>query len=414
LRRLEDPEIDGAGILEQVPDEAAIPGVGKAGYDLTAKSGEWRQGYYEVLMGMGQAAEQMDGWVTNKWEKQAWSPEFIASPTNPRPKVPPPGMDLPPPEDQRLPVTEPPETFYLKILTSKGFTTGQRVKAAVAYGDWLSFKELHSSAEEMYRWALDIAKSGLPKSDASTVINPKTSVLSISAPKETITSNLVFATTSLATHLATTGNITSALPILVSLLRARRSADAAPKVKPEPPKDSTVIGTLTTLFQEPEYPPLPPTGDEPLLRKEEDVCDEAILMNHIGEILFATAKSKSQREQGLHWVRDAVEQAKSAQSIPVISMDPKRKEKCQQCEEVGLESWGKIMTYLIAEAEQQRENAKSSWLTTQSGVKKAEEAVKELEVQEGDVAQRLSRLRQKMLQEFWADEDMKFARKFAF
>ncbi|KAF2205871.1 hypothetical protein GQ43DRAFT_436609 [Delitschia confertaspora ATCC 74209] len=416
LNRLEDVSKDGAGVLE-LEDGFTAPGLGK-GLDLTAKSEEWRQGYYEVLMGMGRAAERMEGWVTTKSRENNWAPEFIASPTNPRPKVPPPGMPLPPDEDQRMPVTEPPEKFYLKVLTSKGFTTYQRMSAAIAYADWLSFKQLITSAEEMYRWALDIAKSGLPTPDFSSTIDPDTAILKSSAPKDTITPNIVYAATNLATHFALTGNISAALPIFVSVLRARRSADPAPPSPPEPPKDSSLTGTLTTLLQEPAYPPLPPSGDEPLLRREEDQCEEAALMNYIGEILFATAVSESQRQQGLRWVRDGVSAAKSAQLKEKIQADSERKVKCQQCEEVGLESWGKIMTFLTAEAKEKQTKAKSGGITgliwKLRVTQQIDERVEELEQEEEGVTLRLAKLRDTMLKEYYAEQDMKYAKTFVF
>lgn len=418
LKRLENPAKDGAGIVEQEEGGMTVPGVGKTGFDLTAKSEEWRQGYWEVLMGMGQAAERMDGWVTDKWHRSCWGPDFVASPSNPRPKVPPPGMALPPDPDKQIPVTEPPEVFYVKVLTSKGFTTHQRLSAALAYADWLSFKKLTSSAEDMYRWALDIAISGLPTPDPSTTIDRNTAIIPSTAPKDTITPNLIYAATNLATHFASVGNVSSALPIFVSVLRARRSADPAPPSPPEPKVDSSLLGTLSSLLQEPPYPPLPPTGDEPLLRKEEDQCEEAAVMNYIGEILFATATSDSERQQGLHWVRDAVSTAKSAQFNEKIIKDSNRKKKCQECEEVGLESWGKIMTYLSAEAKEKRDHAKSGGITgllwKLRGTKGLDQAVEELEGEEEGVTLRLAKLRNQMLKEYWAEQDIKYARTFVF
>ncbi|KAF2476401.1 uncharacterized protein BDR25DRAFT_300419 [Lindgomyces ingoldianus] len=418
LKRLEDPSKDGSDVVEQQEGGLLVPGVGKAGFDLTAKSEQWRQGYYEVLMGMARAAERMEGWVTDKKRNNAWAPEFIASPSNPRPKATPPGMPVPPEEDEQLTITDPPESFYLKVLTSKGFTSHQRLTAALSYADWLSFKKLPDSAEEMYRWALDIAISGLPTPDPSTIINPTTAILSSTAPKELITPNLIHAATTLATHYASTGNIASALPIYVSVLRARLHASPAPPSPPPPPKDSSLTGTLVGLFHAPPYPSLPSTGDEPLLRRPEDECEEAALKNYIGEILFATAGTSSQRRQGLNWVREGVSTAKSAQTLDSITADPERRKKCQLCEEVGLESWGKIMTYLAAEAREKRDQA------TAGGIKglgsrlwgrgKLDEEVEELEGEEEGVVMRLAKLRQRMRKEEYEDMDRKYARTFVF
>lgn len=420
LKRLEDPKKDGAGLVEQEEGGLMVPGVGKAGYDLTAKSAEWRQGYFEVLMGMAAAAERLEGWVTDKWRRNVWSPEFVESPSNPRPKATLPGMPPLPDEEHRYPPADPPETFYLKIITSKGFTTYQRLTAAIGYADWLAFKKLPDSAEEMYRWALDIAISGLPTPDPLAVVDPKTGVLSSTAPKESTTPNLISAATNLGTFYAERGNITAALPLFTSVLRARLHAPVAPPSLPYEEPDSSLVGTLLSLLNEPEYPPLPPTGDEPLLRREEDRCEEAALKSYIGELLFATAAdSGSQREQGLTWVRDAVSTAKMAQTLPPIVSNNKLRKKCEQCEEVGLESWGKIMTYLAADAREKRDAAQSGWglsrlMWKAKGTQQLEERIRDLEDEEEGVTMRLNKLRGRMLKEEWEEMDRKYARTFVF
>ena len=418
LSRLEDPNTDGAGLAEQEEGGILVPGVGKAGLDITAKSEEWRQGYYEVLIGMAAAAERLEGWVTDKWRRNVWAPEFVESKSNPRPKAVLPGMPEVPDEDSRVPASDSPETFYLKIITTKGFTTHQRVAAALGYADWLSFKKLPDSAEEMYRWALDIAISGLPTPDPSAVIDRQTAVLSSTAPKELVTPNIVYAATNLGTFLAEQGRVAASLPILVSLLRARLSADDAPPLPNSNAKDSSLMGTALSLLKEPDYPPVPPSGDETLLRKEVDRCKEAALKNYIGEILFVTAKSPEQRQQGLSWVREGVSTSKIAQSLDPIHADDELRKKCEKCEEVGLESWGKIMTYLAAEARDKRDAATSGGLTGLAwklwGTKKLEEDVENFEGEEEGVVMRLNKLRSKMLRDEYAEMDRKYARIFVF
>ncbi|KAF2642901.1 hypothetical protein P280DRAFT_467034 [Massarina eburnea CBS 473.64] len=424
LRRLENPNKDGAGLLEQEEGGLLVPGVGKAGYDLTGKSEEWRQGYYEVLIDMATAAERLEGWITTKRRRTIWAPEFFLSPTNPRPKATLPGSPPIPPEKDRIPASDVPETFYLKIITSKGFTTSQRLHAALGYADWLSFKNLPSAAIEMYNWALDIAISGLPTPNPSEIISRETGILSATAPPHAITPNIIYAATNLATFHASQKYPHKALPILISCLRARLSAPESPN-NPAPPRpDSSLVGTILSLLSEPEYPPLPPTGDEPLERRQEDRCEEAALKSYIGEILFATSTStsqsspSSQRKQGLQWVRDAVSTAKTAQSLPPIqSNDPLRK-KCEQCEEVGLEAWGKMMTYLAAEAREERDKAKSGGVSglvwKVRGTQGLEKKVEELEDEEEGVTMRLNKLRRKMMTEEYEDMDRKFARTFVF
>ncbi|KAH7126981.1 hypothetical protein B0J11DRAFT_290892 [Dendryphion nanum] len=419
LRRLEDPNVDGEGIVVQEEGALLVPVLGTSGFDLTSKSEEWRQGYYEVLMGMARASERLEGWVADKGRNQVWGPEFIASPSNPRPKATPPGMTPPPNEEDQCVVADPPENFYFRILTSTGFTTHQRVTAALGYADWLSFKKLNESAEEMYKWALDIAIAGLPTPEHLSVIDTNTAVISGSAPKDTITPNLVIAATSLATFYASLGNVTSALPIFISILRARLSAEPGPAAPRAPTYDSSLIGTITSLFNEPAYPPLPPTGNEPLRRREEDRCDEAALKNYIGEILFATAgASPTQRRQGLHWVRDGVSTSKIAQSFEDIEKDAALRKKCEQCEEVGLESWGKMMTFLAAEAREKRDSVKAGGLKNLgwkiSGMEQLDKEVEDLEDEEEGVTMRLNKLRGKMQREEYDEMDRKYARTFAF
>jgi hypothetical protein len=419
MNRLENPDKDGAGIVEQEEGGILVPGVGKAGFDISAKSEEWRQGYYEVLMGMASAAERLEGWVTTKWRRNIWAPEFVASPTNKRPKAVLPGMPEVPDEDVRIPAADAPEVFYLKIITSKGFTTYQRLSAALGYADYLSFKKLPDSAEEMYRWALDIAISGLPTPDPSAVLDRETGIISASAPKEALTSNLIYATTNLATFFAANGRVASALPVFISLLRARLNADEAPATKPKPMTDSSVVGTVLSLLAEPAYPPVPPSGDETLLRKETDRCEEAALKTYIGEILFATAgSSRKQRQQGLSWVRDGVSTSKIAQTLDSVSAEDGLRKKCEQCEEVGLEAWGKIMTYLAAEAKEKRDTAKSGGLQGLvwkiRGTDGLDKDVEDLEGEEDGVTLRLNKLRGKMLREEYAEIDRKYARTFVF
>lgn len=420
LDRLEDPSKDGAGILDQEEGGILVPGIGKAGYDISAKSEEWRQGYYEVLTGMAQAAERLDGCVTDKWRRNVWSSEFVPSISNKRPKGMLPGMPEVPDAEHRKPAADAPEVFYMRIITSKGFTTYQRLSAALGYADWLAFKKLPDSAEEMYRWALDIAIAGVPTSDPSTIIDSETGILSATAPKDAITPNLLYATTNLATFLTGDGRVASALPIFISCLRARLNADAAPVIRPtRNTNDSSLTGTILSLLAEPAYPPVPPSGDEPLLRMESDRCEEAALKTYIGEILFATAgSSPKQRQQGLSWVRDGVSTSKLAQSLDPMRADDTLRHKCEQCEEVGLESWGKIMTYLAAEAKEKRDNAKSGGLTgllwKLRGTEGLDKDAEDLGGEEEGVTLRLNKLRKRMLQEEYADMDRKYARTFVF
>ena len=210
----------------------------------------------------------------------------------------------------------------------------------------------------------------------------------------------------------------ASLPILVSLLRARTSVEEAPPSLSKK-QDSSLIGTVLSLLKEPDYPAVPPSGDEPLRRHETDRCEEAALKNYIGEILFATASSPEQRQQGLSWVRDGVSTSKIAQSLEPISAEDGLRKKCEKCEEVGLESWGKIMTYLAAEARDKRDTAVNGGILTRMiwkirGTQKLEEDVENMEGEEEGVVMRLNKLRSKMLRDEYAELDRKYSRTFVF
>ncbi|KAK3066841.1 hypothetical protein LTS18_001466, partial [Coniosporium uncinatum] len=263
LRRLEDPNIDGAGLQEVEEGGILVPGVGKAGYDLSNKSETWRRGYFEVLMGCAQAAEHLDDHVLDTKRRMVFKKDYVIGPSNPDPKPIPPWMHDAPLEENCQTAYDPPEKFYLRILTSTGFTTKQRLDAALAYGNWLDYKTLHSSAEEMYRWALDIATSALSSSTSST-IDPLTAVIHPNATA--ITPNIIQAATSLAIHHASTSNLSAALPIFLSVLRARRAA---------PPPDPSLVSNSNSNNG----------GESKAIFKQQGATDIAVLSNYTRQFL---------------------------------------------------------------------------------------------------------------------------------
>ena len=139
LQRLEDPSIEGAGLTQQIEGGIYIPGAGEAGYDISAKTEPWRRGYYETLMGCAKAAEHLEGKVLDTTRGKIFSPRCMIGPSNPEPVPLPPWGPGPPLEENCVPAFESPQTFYSKILTTKGFTSKQQVQAAIAYGEWLDF-----------------------------------------------------------------------------------------------------------------------------------------------------------------------------------------------------------------------------------------------------------------------------------
>ncbi|KAI9716124.1 MAG: hypothetical protein M1812_005552 [Candelaria pacifica] len=360
IQRLEDPAKDGSGLSEQEEGGTFVAGVGKTGADLENKSYAWKEGYFEILMGAARAAEHLDGWVKDETRNTAFPLEVVIGPSNPNPKPVPPGAMAPPLEENCSPAFEAPETYYMKILTARGFPTRNRLRAAHAYADWLDFKGLPASAEEMYRWGIDIANSGahsnLPLVDSSTGV--------IRADATDISSNLLQATTSLAVHYARNSNVSSALPIFVSILRARRSL---PTVSPSalkckdvedeaPPSTvSAILSLLGSLITPPSYPPPPPSGDEPPFRTSSELCEEAGVMIYIGEVLFASASYN----EGLSWTREAVDLAE--ERFADTNTDEGGRARCQECLDAGLGNWKRMVVNLANNERKEQEGRKPGW-----------------------------------------------------
>ncbi|PKS09432.1 hypothetical protein jhhlp_004047 [Lomentospora prolificans] len=358
LRRLEDPKIDGKGIKELVEGSIYVEGVGKLGYDVTDKSEHWRRGYYETLMLAARAAEQLDGWVVDKTRGAVFPPDVVLGPSNPNPKPISVGSKSAPREEDCEMAYEPAENYYLRILTTKGFTSKQKLDAALAYASFLDFKKLTDAAESMYRWALSLAvEDRLPATDS---YDPNSLTLSEKAGPPS--SNLLTAMTAFATHKASVGEISTALPMFISVLKARRSLanmPPAPKVSREPSK--SLLNSILSFFQPPPYPDAPDDGTLPPWRNAQELCEEAALNLYIGEILFAT----KDKEEGIAWTREAVdaaeEQLREVTEDKRTAVDTAAKKTCQQCLSTGLYNWSTMAATLAhIESERKKGAAESS------------------------------------------------------
>ena len=390
LERLEDPAIDGQDLrpISQEEEDNYVAGLGKAGLDVSSKSEPWRRGYYACLIGAAKASENRDGWVSDTTRNIAFPPEVVIGPSNPRPKPITYGTPSAPLEKNCVPAFEPAEIYYMKILTTQGFNTRQRLDAALAYADWLDFKGLSSTAEEIYDWGLDIAMGGLPVG-ANNVIDIKSGVIDENATY--VSSNVLVATTSLASYHARNNDLAAALPIYLSVLRARRqlptlsSKHASRSKSHQGSSTAGVFSFLRSLVTTPPHPPPPPTGDEIASRTPAAACEEAGVMAHIGEILFASSltspaaeasfnhlkaslvpsRSLADHQSGLSWTRDAVDLAE-ATLISADKDDEGTRDKCSECLAVGMNNWSIMVANLLKDEQQAKTGkqfkASSSWL----------------------------------------------------
>ncbi|PGH10571.1 hypothetical protein AJ79_05393 [Helicocarpus griseus UAMH5409] len=385
IARLEDPNIDGEGIREQEEGGFLIDGVGKAGYDIEGMSEAWKIGYFQALMGAGEAAEKLDGWMRDTVQDIVGPPDAVIRTAKgaiggvlPTPL---PGRKMLKEEDS-VPAYERPEVFYMKVLTTKGFGTQQKLDAALAYADWLDFKGLDGTAGDVYRWAMDIAAAGLGGDvDAGRVVDRETGVLNEKG-NAFVTENILRTSTALGVHQVRRGDLSKALSIFVSVLRARRGLPAVeqpaaitdPEFKMTLSKTKkpysltdlprTIVALLTLL----EYPLPTRTGNEPAVRSPYTACEEAGLMVYIGEILYAS----SSQERGLAWTRDAVDLAESTilqlndgenaddlatahfanpSSMPLSVNHADAHQRCRDCVKAGLDNWKTMVRKLVVKAE---------------------------------------------------------------
>ncbi|KAL8391399.1 hypothetical protein RB595_010134 [Gaeumannomyces hyphopodioides] len=273
VRRLEDPAKDGRGLTD-VPlgEDPPHPDGSK---DLSGRSEEWRRGYYDALMALAKASEHVEGFVLDTTRNTAFPPELMIGPSNPRPRPIPPGSkSAPREEDCVLAFEETPDVLYPRLLGTRGFTPRQRMDAALAYASWLEFKGVHGPALIMQ------------------------------------------------------GDVSSALPVMVSILRARRSLPspgaedetAASRRQARPIRPAAeralperIADIIIGAFSPPPFPEAPDDGSRPPVRDSKTLCEEAALHMHIGEVMFSAPASGAavagRREDGLAWTREAVDMA---------------------------------------------------------------------------------------------------------
>ncbi|KAK1712761.1 hypothetical protein BDP67DRAFT_516830 [Colletotrichum lupini] len=366
LARLENPDIDGATIRELLDEPLSIDGIGNAGKDVSAKSENWRRGYYEVLMLMAQAAEQLDGWVKDRTRNIIFPADVVLGPSNPHPKPIPPGAESAPREEDCEVAYEPAENHYLRILTTKGFTDRQKMDAALAYASFLDYKQMPDAAERMYQWALTLATATAPSDPPLVDLRTYT----INDKKTTLPSeNVLTVLTSIALHKARNDDVNAALPIFISVLRARRALPQVPLPGQERPTETpaTLWQRIWNLAQAPRYPAPPDDGTRPPWRHPKELCEEAGLNLYIGEIIYAAAaaakdssskKQAANRDEGLAWTRDAVDLAEEQlRKLGPIGGDKEARKTCRECLGTGLQNWSAMVASLAREEEAKNQAA---------------------------------------------------------
>ncbi|UNI13759.1 hypothetical protein JDV02_000471 [Purpureocillium takamizusanense] len=357
--RLEDPKLDGKDVskLSNKEDTSLeIPGEFNS-CDISAKSEEWRRGYFESIMLAAKAAEHVDGWLRDRTRNVVSPPEFVIGPSNPRPKPIAPGNPHAPREEDCDVAYPSADNFYMKILATKGLSARQKMDAALEYASFMEFKGRTDGPEALYNLALAEVTQGVEP--ARLPYNPKTFVVHDRAGPPSL--NILDALTAIATYKARQGDLSSALPIYVSLLKARRSlSDTPPRsTSPKPPRQS-VIRQVFSFFSPPDYPPPPPNGFEPPWRSPHERCQEASLNLYIGEILYATGS----RDDGLGWTRDGVDLSEEQLRALASGTDRSSKESrqtCRECLATGLDNWSTMVARLArAEAAKKSGGASSN------------------------------------------------------
>ncbi|KXX76387.1 hypothetical protein MMYC01_207297 [Madurella mycetomatis] len=339
IKKLEDPNIDGQGVKDAPPDSP--PGT----KDVTAKSENWRRGYYEAMMFYAKAAEYMDGWVLDKSRNIVFPPGVMIGPSNPYPKPLPPGYKGAPKEEDCELRFESPDAIYLRILSTVGFTNRQRIDAGLAYASWLDYKGVSGPASIIYEDAVHLAASERPDLP-SEPLDKKAWTLNDSAgpPSE----NLLNALTAYATFRARQGDASAALPILVSILKARRSLLPPPEAQSltSTLKSQGQRGTfsfLASIFTPPPYPAPPADGTSPPVRDAKELCQEAALNLHIGEIMPSTSLRSSSTNSPLPGGAREHSEARAT---------------CRECLSTGLGNWATMVARLAREEEEKAAAAK--------------------------------------------------------
>ncbi|KAJ4857035.1 hypothetical protein T069G_07932 [Trichoderma breve] len=387
--RLEDVKTGGQDVIklsDVVDPLLEVPGEFIA-CDISAKSEEWRRGYFEAIMLAAKAAEHVDGWQRDITRNIVTPPEFVIGPSNPHPTPIPPGNPSAPREEDCEAAYPSADNWYTKILATRGLTSRQKMEACLEYASFMEFKGNSEGAESLYKLALAEATSGVdPK---KLPYDPRTLTLKERAGPPSM--NVLDALTATANHIARKGDISTALPIYLSILKARRSlSDEPPRTTSSKPKVESFTQQVVKFFAPPDYPPPPPDGTQPPWRSTLERCQEAALNLYIGEILYATGS----RDEGLAWTRDGVDLAEEQLRDSKLPQDAREtKSTCRNCLSTGLGNWS-IMVSRLAKDEKEKKatGSQASMFSFWSGPSQATEG--RWEAEEVVIQDRVKRTRE--------------------
>lgn len=345
--RLEDPKLGGQDVLklsDKVDLALDVPGE-FISCDISSMSENWRRGYFEAIMLAAKAAEHVDGWMRDRTRNVVCGPEFVIGPSNPKPKPIPAGRPHAPREEDCDVAYPSADNWYIKILATNGLSPRQKMEAALEYATFLEFKNRPGGPDALYQLALAEATKGLDSTKLP--YDTKTFVLKDSTPTPSM--NVLDALTGIANHKARKGDVSSALPIYIALLKARRSlSDTPPPVTRPKRRRVSLYEQFIQFFGPPDYPAPGPDGTQPPWRSAHERCQEASLNLYIGEILYA----KSSQDDGLAWTRDGVDLAEEQlRALDAANKDKETKQLCRECLATGLGNWS-IMVSRLARAEE--------------------------------------------------------------
>ncbi|KAK0392859.1 hypothetical protein NLU13_2353 [Sarocladium strictum] len=350
-RRLEDPSKDGQGVVKlegyDVEDPDMVP------CDITAKSEEWRRGYFDALMATAKAAEHTEGWLLDTTRDLNIPPEYVIGPSNPRPKPLPKGAPPAPREEDCVIAFPSAAEYYLKISRTKGLTPKQQLDARLEEAAYWEYMGRPDTAQECLAHCLVLANGDANASAVEEWIRVDQMAPVRRTSGDAPSSNMLDVMTSLANLWARNGNLPHALTTYLSVLHARRSLPTSPPVTSRDalPRRVPAYQQVINFFAPPPYPPPPPSGFSTPWRSPEERCQEAALQLHIGEILFAT----SSKEEGLAWTRDGVDAAEE-QLRAIGPSDPTREQAeratCRECLNMGLMNWTTMVSRMAAQEKQ--------------------------------------------------------------